>query len=187
MDGRDGLQLLPGTKKRLGLKVPGENRYLYIGSAILGAVLVLSFSLGKYQTSLEGQIEQLNEQIVALEQSRGKKDEDNLRILKDRLLVTTDLVKEHIYWTRALTIIESVLQSEVQFESLAGSIRDKKVNIKATAANYAVLARQIASFLAGEGILDVSIGRISPIGTGKIEFDMGLSFDMERFVQKNSP
>ena len=45
MDGIEGLQLLPGTKKRLGIKVPGENRFLYIGSAVLGAIIVATFWL----------------------------------------------------------------------------------------------------------------------------------------------
>jgi hypothetical protein len=48
MDFRNQFQLLPGTKKRLGIKVPGENRFLYAGSAILGAVLVTSFAMNRY-------------------------------------------------------------------------------------------------------------------------------------------
>ena len=89
MDGRDELQLLSGTKKRLGIKVPGENRFLYIGSAVLGAVLVAMFSMGRYEASLMGQVKQLDGQLVALEQSRDKRDEADLRLVNDRMAVTT--------------------------------------------------------------------------------------------------
>src|SRR3989344_242053 len=71
----EGLQLLPGTKKRLSFKVPGENRFLYIGSAILGAVIVLSFALGRYELALRSQVEQVNTQLVNLEQKRNKGDQ----------------------------------------------------------------------------------------------------------------
>src|SRR3989338_3191099 len=101
MDGRDGLQLLPGTKKRLSFKVPGENRFLYIGSAILGAVIVLSFALGRYELALRSQVEQVNTQLVDLEKKRNKGEEEGLRILKDRLTLTSELLSGHVYWTKA--------------------------------------------------------------------------------------
>ena len=78
MNGKDGLKLLPGTKRKLGIKVPGENRFLYVGSAIMGAVLVTMFALGRYQASLEKQVELINNQLVESERARDKKGEQNL-------------------------------------------------------------------------------------------------------------
>ena len=182
MDGRDRLQLLPGTKKRLGLKVRGENRFLYIGSAILGAVLVLSFAFGRYETSLRGQTDQLNDQLVALEQKRNKGDEKGLVILKDRLALASKLLDDHVYWTRAVNTIESLIQSEVQFESFSGSIHDGTINIKAKTASYIILARQIASFLTGPGIQDVVIGQIQPLSNGLIEFELQIKFNKKDFI-----
>jgi len=180
---KEGLQLLPGTKKRLNLKVPGENKFLYIGSAILGVVIVASFALGRYEVALRAQVENLNDQLTALEQKRSKSEEEDLRVLKDRLLLTSQLLDEHIYWTKALSAIEGLIQGEVEFESLSGSVGEGVVNIKARAGNYTVLARQIASFLTGPGIKDVSLGQIQPLSNGKIEFEIQLKFNKTKFVQ----
>src|SRR3989344_8192066 len=119
MDGRDGLQLLPGTKKRLGIKVPGENRFLYIGSAIFGAVLVTMFALGRQEASLRAEIKNINNQIVDQEQKRNKNDEAEIKATKDRLSLIKGLIDEHIYWTRAFTWLESMLQTDLQVKNVA--------------------------------------------------------------------
>src|SRR3989344_5826238 len=105
MDDREKLQLLPGTKKRLGIKVPGENRFLYIGSMILGAVLVTTLALGQYRNSLQANLKRIEDQFVALEQSRNKGAEQDLKLFKDRVDLTSRLLSEHVYWTKALSAI----------------------------------------------------------------------------------
>src|SRR3989338_7389109 len=118
MDGRDGLQLSPGTKKRLGIKVPGENRFLYIGSAILGAVLVTMFALGRQEASLRSEIKNINDQIVDQEQKRSKNDEAEIRSTKDRLALIHDIVDKHVHWTQAFTWLEGMLQSDIQIKNI---------------------------------------------------------------------
>lgn len=168
----------------MGIKVPGENRFLYIGSAILGAVLVSIFALGQYRVSLESNLKQVNDQLVVLERSRNKKAEQNLKILNDRLAVTAGLMDNHIYWSKALSRVENLLQSQVQFESIAGIMMDHKVNIRGKTTGFTVLARQIAAFLSGEGILDVSLDKVTSLPTGRLEFEMRIDFDKSKFTKK---
>ena len=184
MNGKDGLKLLPGTKRKLGIKVPGENRFLYIGSAILGAVLVTMFALGHYQSSLEKQLGQLNDQLVESERTRDKKGEQNLKIRKERMMLVSNILEEHIYWTKAFSLIESLLQSQVRFKSFSGFTDDSKIGIQGQAANYTVLAKQLAAFFTDRSVVDISLGKVSVSPEGVVEFGLEITFDKSRLIQK---
>ena len=183
MESKDQFQLLPGTKKRLGIKVPGENRFLYIGSAILGAVLVTSFALTRYDNDLRAQITDLNDQISAVDQKRDKKGEENLKIAKQQIEVTENLIKDHLYWTKGLSKVASLVQSDIQLVSFVDQGTDD-VNIKALAGSYTALAKQIASFVYDDAIKDVSVSRISQSVTGSLEFDLKLTVDISKFIKQ---
>ena len=184
MDGKTELQLLPGTKKRLGIKVPGENRFLYIGSAILGAILVSMFALGRYQASLENQVKNVNEQLSALEQKRDKKGEQDLKLFKDRVAITSDLLDQHIYWTQAFSTMVGLLQSNVRFKNFSADTSTGKMSINIQAASYTALARQVASFLTEESISDLSLGKISAETAGYLETGIEIKFNKQKLLQK---
>lgn len=185
MDGKDSLQLLPGTKKRLGIKVPGENRFLYVGSAILGATLVAVFGMGQYQNSLKGQIKDLNSQITALEQKRNKKDEAELRLIKDRITTIGDLIKNHTYWTQAFDWFTNLLQSEVQVRGISLE-RSGKMTFSAVAKNYITIARQLAVMLTDDKIKEVKFGGIKSATDGGLEFGMELNVDLPKIILKQA-
>lgn len=182
MDG-GGLQLLPGTKKRLGIKVPGENRFLYIGSAILGATLVLMFALDRYQTSLMNQVDKLNTEIQSLEDKRNKRDEADLRLAKDRLAVTADLIVNHAYMTQLFSWLEDILQSDIQITDF-GYKSDGKISIIGVASGYTVVARQIASFLADSKVLDIGVGELKSKSDGTVEFTLTLTLELDKIIKR---
>lgn len=184
MNGRDGLKLLPDTKRKLGIKVPGENRFLYVGSAILGAVLVTVFALGQHRSSLEKQLDQLDNRLTESERTRDKKGEQNLKILKEQMTLVSRILDEHIYWTRAFSLIESLLQRQVRFKSLSGLTDDGKIRIQGQTANYTVLAKQLAALFTDRSIVDIALGKVSVTSDGTIEFSLEITFDKSKLIQK---
>jgi len=184
LDRRDTLQLLPGTKKRLGIKVPGENRFLYIGSAILGAVLITSFTLGRYETSLEKKLEGIDNKLLAIEKQRDKGVETSMVTLKKRLELTKNLIDDHVYWTKGLSKVAGLLQREVRLTSFSGDVTKKTISIEGTALSFTVLARQIASFLADDSVEDLTLGFIKPTSEGTISFTMALTFVRAKLLNK---
>ncbi|KAF0190310.1 MAG: Uncharacterized protein FD167_6133 [bacterium] len=183
MDGRDILQLLPGTKKRLGIKVPGENKFLYAGSAIFGAVLVTVFALGRQEVSLKANIKQINDEIVAQEQKRNKNDEAEIRSTKDRLSLIQDLIDKHVHWTQAFTWLEGMLQSSVQIKNVSMTA-EGDLDITGRATNYTIMARQIAAFLTDDRVIDLQIGKIGSNSEGMIDFDLSLKVDFTKIIYK---
>jgi Tfp pilus assembly protein PilN len=185
MDLKNQFQLLPGTKKRLGIKVPGENRFLYIGSAILGAVLVASIALTRYENGLLANIQSLSEQIEAVDRKRNLKSEENLKMLKQQIEIISGLLNDHTYWTTGLYKLSSLVKDEVQFDSLSYT-GDNKIIIKAFATNYSIIAKQVASFVNDDSIIDLDLGKITPSVDGRLEFNLVLTFDTQKFIKKTS-
>lgn len=166
----------------MGIKVPGENRFLYIGSIVLGAVIVAVFWLNFEARSFEEKIKMLDEQILSLDQSRNRQAEQNIRLIERQLALTSELVNEHIYFSKALSRLESLIQDKVQIESL--SIKSGgKLNFNGFTLNYITIARQIAAFLVEDSILDIELGEMNPQTDGKLEFNMQIEFDKIKLIQ----
>lgn len=176
MDNKDGLQLLPGTKKRLGIKVPGENRFLYVGSAFLGAVIVASLWLNFSTKSLQSNLKLLDDQIVSLDQKRNKQSEANIRTIQRQLALTSKLIEGHMYFSQALLKISSLIQDKIRTESLSVD-PDGQVSFSGISVNYTIVARQMAVFLADDSVIDMTLGRIESQLDGTVKFSMQVKFN----------
>ena len=128
--GPNNIQLLPGTKKRLGLKVRGENRFLYIGSAILGAVLAVGFWYQYESTNLRNEISDLDDELVRVEARRDSGTENSIIDVGRRLSLISNMLDEHIYWTKAIAKVESLMREEVQVENIELDSNRKKISRK---------------------------------------------------------
>ena len=182
MNGKDTFQLIPGTKKKLGIKVRGENRFLYIASAILGAVLVTSFAFNRYESNQMGQLNTVTDQIGDLENQRDLKNEKELKILQRQIENTESLINRHTYWTQGFSTIASLMQSGVKINSFNYDGLGK-ISMDLVALNYNVLAKQIAAFVYEEQIKDVIVSVITPLPNGTVKFDLALVIN-EKLIKK---
>lgn len=178
-----GLQLLPETRKKIEIRIPGENRLVFVGSAIFLLAVILTAGLYVYKGSLENKLTGLNAEIDALEQKRDKRAEQNILVFNRQVAMLSDLLNKHPYWSTGFSKIESLLQGQVQFDSLTASTADNKVDFKAVAANYSTIARQIASFLSDEAIEDISLNKVSTLTNGRLEFNMQITFNKSKFLK----
>ncbi|MBI2065280.1 MAG: hypothetical protein HYT62_04465 [Candidatus Yanofskybacteria bacterium] len=183
MNGKGEIQLLPGTKKRLGIRVTGENRFLYIGSAILGAAIVGAFWFNFNIKALETQIKNLDEQLFILEQKRDKKAELSVQTTRQQVLVATQLIDDHVYLTKAFSKMESLVKEDVQVKNIAYDLIGNKISMRAKATSYTVIAHQLASLLSDDSILDVSLGKMTPSSDGIIEFSLDLSYTPSKLLK----
>ena len=179
-----GLQLLPETRKKIDIRVPGENRMIVIGSIFLIITLVLITGLYLYKNSLESELSSLDTQIVALEQKRDKKTEQSILVFNKQATLLSKLLNDHVYWTTGFSKIERLVQNQVQFENITTSLADNKVDFKAIAANYTTIARQIAAFASDESIEDVTLSKVNALTNGQLEFSMKISFNKNKFLKK---
>ena len=183
MADKGGLQLLPENRKRIDVKIPGENRLTYIGAALIVLVLMIVGGLWLYSENLADQITANDEQIAALESQRDTKAEQNLITLSKQVSITSQILKNHIYWSVGLSKIESAVQNNIQFKSLSAVLGEGSLHIRALSDNYTTIARQLAAFVADDSIKDVTLDGLSTLTSGKLDFSTKVEFNKAKFLK----
>src|SRR5947207_2056267 len=102
MADKGGLQLLPETRKRIDIKVPGENRFITIGAILIALVLFVYGGLWAYANKVANQISDADLQIITLEANRNHATENNLLTLSKQIGVTNQVLAKHLYWSIGL-------------------------------------------------------------------------------------
>ena len=184
MPDQNRLQLLPETRRKIEVKIPGENRLIYAGITVLVLMLVLTGGLYFYKSTLEDTKTGLDEQIINLEKERDKKVEANLLTLSKQLSLISTLLDSHIIWSKALSKVENLLQPQVQFLSFSAAVIDNRFEFKALATNYTVVARQISAFVSDDSIKDIALTNVHVLTTGKLEFGIKLEFNKIKFLKE---
>jgi len=171
------------TRKKLDVKIPGENRYLFVGGTVLGLLLLSIYGLVFYKNSLENKMIQVETDLGNMESQRNKQAEQNLLTLNKQIVLISSLLDNHILWSRAFAKVESLLQNQVQFKNFSAEVADNKFKFQALANNYTVIARQIAAFISDDSIKDISLDDVKVLTTGKLEFSMKIEFDKDKFLK----
>lgn len=185
MPDQGGIQLLPETRRKIDIKTPGENRWIYAGVAALVLVISMSAGMAYYRSGLENQVAGLDADIANLEKQRDKKVEANLLTLSKQLSMTTKFLNDHIFWSKALAKVEALTNPQVQFSTFNAMADEGKFEIKASTLNYTVLARQIASYVSEDSIKDIDLSDVHTLTTGRLEFTIRLTFDKNKFIRDN--
>ena len=184
MADQGGLQLLPETRRKIDIKVPGENRLLYSGVAILILILIAMGGLYFYRNTMESKIVELDAQISALEKTRDKNVETNLLTLSKQLSLISTLLDSHVVWSKAFGKVESLLQPQVQFLTFAAAVSDNRFEFKALAPNYTVVAKQMAALVSDDSIKDFALINVHVLTSGKLEFSIKIEFDKTKFIKE---
>lgn len=184
MPDQNGLQLLPETRRKIELNVPGENRIIYTGITVLVLMLILTGGLYFYKSTMEDKKTGLDANIISIEEDRDKKVEQNLLTLNKQLSLISTLLDSHIVWSKALSKVESLLQPQVQFLSFSAAVSDNRFEFKALANNYTVVARQIAAFVSDDSIRDIALNNVHVLTSGKLEFSIKIEFDKIKFIKE---
>ncbi|KKR36557.1 MAG: hypothetical protein UT69_C0017G0007 [Candidatus Yanofskybacteria bacterium GW2011_GWE1_40_10] len=188
MSDQGGLQLLPETRRKITVTVPGENRLLYLGvvflilsaTAVFGIKFYTSQELESYN-SLRADVEKKNLEINT--QAKGEDGADlieKIRVTGKQLDIASSLLNSHILWSKGLERLEGLLL-------LSMSAADGTIKFMALAPSYTAIAKQIASFVSNpKYIKDVTIGEITTQTTGKLQFSMNIEIERSTFLRPDT-
>lgn len=183
MADKGGLQLLPENRKRIDIKIPGENRMIFIGIGLIVVILAVYGVLWFYGQNLSSKISQQDKTLQSQQDKRDNKTEQSLLTISRQLALTNQIIKDHIYWSLGFSRIETAIQDGIQFKSLSAKLGEKNLNIRALATNYTTIAKQISAFNSDASIKDVTLDNASTLTTGKIDFSSKVTFDPEKFLK----
>lgn len=177
-----GLQLLPETRRKIEVSVPGQNRSLVFAFIFVGIIIALYVGLSFYKSSLLNSITAIDAKLTELEVSRDKKGEQDLLALNKKLSVVGALLTNHPFWSEAFGKIQALVLSQTQFQTLNADTPGRKIVVKGLSANYTTMARQIASLYTLEAVTDIILNKVSTLPIGKVEFTMQISFDPKKLL-----
>lgn len=178
----ESIQLLSGSRRKLEVKVPGENRPLYVGGIFLVVAGMIWGGLWYYFNSLSGQLANLDSTLSTLETGRDRKSEKDILTWEKRLALAGKVVGNHLVWSEALSKIQAAAPPAVQFSTFSANAKSAYVDIKATAPSYTVVAKHIASFMAEPVFTEVDINKISGLPSGLLEYDLRVTFDRNKLL-----
>lgn len=186
MPGQGGIQLLPETRKSIEVRVPGENRWLYIGLGIFAVVLVIYAGLFFYVSKLETAVQERDAQLDALEKKRIQDQEkyDKVLVFSKQTGQIGKILREHVFWSKAFARIESRIIPQIQLKLFSASSQRQDISLNAYAPNFAVIARQVASFTNDEAITEVNLGNVKIDNSGRVEFGVTIRFDGTKFLRR---
>lgn len=183
MPDQGGLQLLPETRRKIEVVIPGENRLLVAGGVVFVIIIILASGLYFYKNSLQNKLASKDTEVAGIEQKRDKEAEQNIITFNKQASVLSKLLNEHVYWTTGFSKIEGLTQNQIQFQGITAVLADNKISLKAAGANYTTIARQIAAYLSDESIKDVHLSKVSTLTNGRLEFNMQILFDRTKFLK----
>jgi hypothetical protein len=158
MSDKGGLQLIPETRKRIEVSVPGENKMIYVGLGLIFVVALIYGGFFFYNSQLETTVDELNAKIDDQEKTRVKSEEEALISLSKQLSLVSALLDSHIIPTKAIEKIQSLVQPQVTISNLSLETSSEVLRFGGTAPNFTVIARQIAALLADDSVKDAIPG-----------------------------
>lgn len=178
------IQLLPERRREIEVKIPGENKPLFLGLGAVGLILVLFLGLQFYASSFQDKISELDVELKSLDSKREKDTEDKIILVKDQFTKVGGILDNHVILSYLFKKIQVKTSPQFQFKSIKISLTDQKVDAEAEAANYTVVARQIVSYLSDQTIKDVKINEVKVFPNGRLGLNMTLIFNSEDLMLK---
>src|SRR3989344_6441513 len=176
------ISLLPESRRKLDISIPGENRPFYYGGAVLLLVLLIFGALKLYTSSLTGRLAEMENEINAIETQRDTKFEKEALLLNKQFSLVGDLLQKHLIWSNVLIGLQNLTEPQSQLKSVLGDATEGKMEITGSAATFTTVAKQIAALLSHEGVVDVSLNKVSTFSGGVLEYSVKVIFDKNKFL-----
>jgi hypothetical protein len=181
---KGGLQLIPGTRRTVAIKRPGENKLLIIGFMISLLLCGAAAGMSMYKKSLETKLTDTLNSIQQLETQRDKTAEKKIKTLASQIKVIKDALLSHSYWTQGFTRIENAAKNEVRIVSMNVNTVEGKMSLEAMAPSYTLVARQIAALIADDGFTDIQLTKAGVETSNQIKFVLAIKFDPNKLIKK---
>lgn len=176
------IQLLSGSRRKLDISVPGENRPIWGGAVLLILVVVAFGGLSFYLSNLRDRLSALDSKLVVQENKRDQKGEREILAWDKKLSLAGRLVSNHIVWSRAIQKIQDLTPPPIQFANFHVELQEGKIEIKGMAPSYAVIAQAIAALSTDPVFTDISLNKISGLSSGLLEYNLRIDFSKDKLL-----
>lgn len=176
------ISLLPESRRRLEISIPGENRPIHFGLGVIFLVVFVFAGVKLYNSYLTNQLTGIENEINLTEKQRDKEFEREVIRLSKQFSLVGSLLQNHLIWSNVLIGTQGLLPPQTQIKTLLGSTNEAKLEFSGRAVNYTTIAKQIAALLSDKSVADVSLDKVSTFSSGVLEYNMRVFFDKNNFL-----
>ena len=173
---------MPESRRKLDISIPGENRPIYMGAAVILIALLLFAVLHFYSASLNGRLTEIENEFNTVESQRDKKFEKEAILLNKQFALIGNLLQNHLIWSNVFISVQNLTSPQTQLKTIVGDVSESKLEIVGRAANFTTIAKQMAALLSNEAVADISLDKASSFSTGILEYSMRIFIDKNKFL-----
>ncbi len=179
-----GIQLLPQTRKKIDIVIPGQTRNLVLSMLALLVIAGGYFALLNYRNNLFARVADINTKLKQIDDSRDLIKEKELLMVGKQLVSVNSIIQAHITWSQAFEKLHKLIIPQVKLKSISVSVDRKKFSFGGSADNYTSVARQVSAFYTDSAIIDIEVGQVSVQTNGRVDFSMDVAFQTDQYLHK---
>lgn len=173
------IEIIP---KKVETKLPTLlNILFYLALILLIISLLSSLALFLFQKNSKKVLQNIEEKLAEKGTPEERALEGKIILYQKKINDFSDLLNSHQSNLKFLTVLESLTHPKIFFSKVDLKIREGKVILAGTAENFEVLGQQFLIFKKENFIKDVSLTKVSISKEGKIDFNLELSLEPEKF------
>lgn len=185
MANENELKLLPEIRRSIDYHPAGQNKLFIFSFIFLAFIGVIYGGLFFYKKSALDNLSVIDQQLVENEKARSPADEKKILKAEEDLKAVQPIINNHLFSSEAFLKLKKLINPQVQLDSLSINSQTGEYSFKAFAANFSIVAKQIAAFYSDDAITNVSLGKISSSATGRVEFSATVKFNIDKTLRKN--
>lgn len=159
---------------------------VFIGVLILS--LVCYGGLLGYKKYLEGNLDELDNQIVEMLGERDSDIENMVKALDKQIRGMKIVLNNRLYWSKAFAAIEELTLPQLYFSSFSGSVDNTgfgKISFGSNTVNFGEAAKELQLFKDGLFFKNIQTDTLEVDEGRSIEFSLNAEFDASNL--KNQP
>ena len=150
---------------------------MVVSLVLLLAAILVCLGFSGYKNNLTNKKETLANNIKELQEQRDPKTETTLVELKKKIDILKILLKTHTYPSRIFQMLEELALAQIRFIDLQADLPKGQLILKAQAADYGALAKQIIIFKEDLRISKVDVSEVSLDRFGQVSSRFLLEID----------
>ncbi len=153
------------------------NLWLTLTIGFLLLVILIYFGLAGYKNNLIEEKGNLEERIVELNNQRDLGMEANFIELKTGIEDLRKVLENRLYSSKLFELLEEITLPRVQFTGLEADLFQAKLSLKAEAADYPTLAKQVVIFEQDSRIKKVDLSEVGLETSGRVASNLRIELN----------
>lgn len=178
VDQRDVFGRTP-IRKRAPIALKGQQIFFLFSILVFLATCGTWIGVYLYAGRVLNQNSDLRSQIASFQEDLDPNLLKELISISNKLASARALIQKHTITSSVFEFLEKNTHPKVSYSSIGYSSQARTMDFAATAANFAVLARQISVFESSQFVEKVTFGGLSLNEKGDVGFKLGITFRPE--------